>query len=72
MKRKTVTKVCYAISIILLLCFIVKTIMDGIRYDSIVGSAPFEVYILVNAIYFVLPAVISFVVGWLINRKSKP
>ena len=71
MKRRAVVRICYVISLALLLCFVVKTIVDGVRYSNVLTSAPFYVYILLNALYFVLPAVISFVVGWLINRKSK-
>ena len=71
MKRRTLVKICYFISLALLLCFVGKTVIDSVRYPSLFTSAPFYVYIILNALYFVLPAGMFFLVGWLINRKSK-
>ena len=63
MKKGSILKICNFISIILLVCFVVKTIIDYINYSSIINSAPFHVWIIINSIYFIVPAIIIFVVG---------
>lgn len=71
MKKINITKMCNVISIILLVCFIVKTIIDYTQYSSTLNSAPFYVWIIANALYFVLPAIIVFIVGIIIKMKNK-
>lgn len=71
MRKKNIAKVCNAISIILLICFVVKTIIDYTQYSSTLNSAPFYVWILVNALYFVIPAIILFIVGVIIKNGVK-
>ena len=71
MKKINITKTCNVISIILLVCFIVKTIIDYTQYSSTLNSAPFYVWVIANALYFVLPAIIVFIVGLIIKIKNK-
>lgn len=71
MKKINITKMCNVISIILLVCFIVKTIIDYTQYSSTLNSAPFYVWIIANALYFVLPAIIVFIVSIIIKIKNK-
>ena len=71
MKKISGEKVCYGISGLLVLGFIVNTIIDYSRYNSTLNSAPFSVWILVNAIYFVIPAAVAFVIGLIVGKKAK-
>jgi len=71
MKKLNITKMCNVISIILMICFIVKTIIDYTQYSSTFSSAPFYVWIIANALYFILPAIIVFIVGIIIKMKNK-
>ena len=71
MKKETVIKACNGISGILLACFIVTTIADYRRYVTTLNSAPFSVWIMVNAMCFVLPAAIAFLIGIVIKRRNK-
>lgn len=71
MKKLNRTKICYGISILLALVFIVKTAADYARYSSTLNSAPFYVWILVNVVYFILPALIAFVAGVILKKKTK-
>ena len=73
MKRKTIAYICYAVSLVLLLCFVVRMIIDGVWYmeNGVTSSAPFYAYALVNALYFLLPGGIIFVLGWIIKGKNK-
>ena len=65
------TKLCYGLSILLVISFIVRTITDYLRYNSTINSAPFYLWIIVNAICFIVPAIIALIVGLVIKKKAK-
>ena len=71
MKKANAPKICRTISIILLILFAVKTIFDYTQYQKTFTSAPFHVWVLVNALSLIVPAVIVFIIGSAIKRKSK-
>lgn len=71
MKKLNITRMCNAISIILLIGFIAKTMIDYTQYANTFNSAPFHVWIMANALYFILPAVIVFAVGIVCKIKNK-
>ena len=66
-----ISKWCNVISLVLIVCFIIKTIFDSGQYSSTLTSAPFDIWTLVNALYFVLPALIIFILGIIKKRKNK-
>ena len=49
--------------------------MDWLQYDPIASSAPFWVWILAEAVLWLIPAVLAFAAGWVskekITRKDK-
>ena len=71
MKKIKGTKVCHSLSVLLVIGFIINTIIDYSRYNSTLNSAPFYLWIIVNAICFIVPAIIVFVVGLVIKKKTK-
>ena len=71
MKKLNGAKICYGLSVILFIGFMINTIIDYGRYNSTLNSAPFYLQIIVNAICFIIPAIIVFVVGFIIKKKSK-
>ena len=71
MKKLNVPKLCYGLSILLVISFIVRTITDYLRYNSTINSAPFYLWIIVNAICFIVPAIIALIVGLVIKKKAK-
>ena len=71
MKKINGTKVCYGLSVLLVIGFIINLIIDYSRYNSTLNSAPFYLQIIVNAICFIVPAIIAFVVGLVIKKKTK-
>ena len=72
MKEKTKFSTrCNIISIVLLIIFIVKVIIDWVRYDTFLNSAPFWLWVAVDAVYFVVPAIIMFIIGLAIKYKHK-
>lgn len=72
MKKLNGAKICYGLSVLLFIGFIINTIIDYARYNSTLNSAPFYLQIIVNAICFIVPAIIVFVVGLVIKKKIKP
>ena len=69
--RKKLPLACNVVSAALVIAFIVKNIVDYPRYLESYGSAPFRVWVLVNALYLVVPAIIVFVIGFIIKKRQK-
>lgn len=71
MKKLNTSKLCCVISVLLLIGFIINTIFDYSRYNSTMNSAPFYLWVLVNILCFIVPAIIIFIVGVVIKKKQK-
>ena len=71
MKKENIYKFLYAISIVLIICFVITSGVDFFRYDDILGSAPFYAYVIVRAIEFVVPSIVVFIVGLFCKKKYK-
>ena len=71
MKKINGVNLCCALSILLFLGFIIKTIIDYSQYKSTLNSAPFYIWIIANAIYLVVPSIIVLVVGLAIKNKTR-
>ena len=71
MKKLNIPKLCYIISTLLLIGFVINTILDYSRYNSTLNSAPFYLWVLVNMLCFIVPAIIVFIVGLVIKKKQK-
>ena len=71
MKKINGVRVCYTLSVMLFLGFIINTIVDYSRYNSTLNSAPFYLWVLVNTLCFIVPAIIVFIVGLVIKKKQK-
>lgn len=69
MKKYTASVILFIISILCAAAFAVKTIADYFRYDPIVNSAPFYVWIIINALYFLIPSAISLTAGIIIRKN---
>ncbi len=67
--KKTIMKLCKIVPIVLLGCFVVSVITGYARYSSTLNSAPFSVWVLVDALYFEAPSLILFVVGIVLEKK---
>ena len=74
MKKMNISKVCYAISAVLVLGFMIHTIVDYNRYynGNTLNSAPFYLWVVVNAVCLIVPAIIALVVGIVVRKKNKP
>ena len=70
MKQK-VPMICNIVSLILLIVFVIKSIVDYTQYSTSLNSAPFYLWVLVNALFLVIPAIILFVIGFVVKRVSE-
>ena len=69
--KKKVPMICSIASAVLVIAFVIKCIVDYGRYTASFGSAPFSVWIGVNAVFMILPAVIVFAIGLIVKRRQK-
>ena len=69
MKKENVHKFLFGISALLVLGFAVHTVVDGIRYDSMLTSFPFYAIIIDNAVEY-LVLTLNICVAALICKKK--
>ena len=69
--KKKLPVICNIVSAALVIAFVIKCIIDYKQYLLSFGSAPFSVWIFMNAIYLLLPAVIVFAVGLIAKKKRQ-
>ena len=60
---------CNVVSAILVVAFVIKCIVDYSQYSSSFNSAPFRVWVLVNALYLIIPAIIVLAIGFVAKKK---
>ncbi|MBQ7385090.1 MAG: hypothetical protein IJW04_01135 [Ruminococcus sp.] len=71
MKKITLYKIFYIAAIMLTAAFCVLVAVDSYRYTASLNSAPFYVFVLARALVFLTPALIAFIVGKILHKKSK-
>lgn len=70
MNKKNPHKLCYALSILLVIGFVIALVRDYIVYNTTLNSAPFSLWIAVDCVYFLLPAGILFAIGLILKKKA--
>ncbi len=70
MKKINISKWCFILSAVLATVFPINTVIDYIRYNNSLNSAPFYLWIWLNALYFLLPALIALIVGLILKKKK--
>ena len=71
MKKISLQGICNIISLILLIVFVIKTVINYFQYDVMLNSAPFYVWIITNAVFILIPALLIFIVGCIIGKRRK-
>lgn len=67
--KKNMPVICNLLSVVLLTAFLVKSIADYGKYSPVENSAPFSTWLLANALYFIIPAIVVFILGMMIKKK---
>lgn len=70
-KKAVFSKLFYGAALLLTAGFFIKLGIDWSQYNSSLSSAPFWVWLLMDGLYFLLPACLCAVVGTVLRRKSK-
>lgn len=71
MNRKNISRICNVVSIALVIAFAVKCAIDYAAYSPMSNSAPFSLWVEMNAFLFLLPALLVFVIGRVLRKKGK-
>ena len=71
MNRKKISRICHVVSIVLVIAFVVKCAVDYAAYSPVSNSAPFSLWVEMNAFLFLLPAILVFVIGRVLRKKGK-
>lgn len=71
MKKENWHKLLFVVAALLVVGFGIASGVDAYKYNTggYLGSAPLSVYILVNAIEYLIPSVIIFVAGLICKKK---
>lgn len=67
--KKKLPIVCNIVSAVLVIAFVIKSIVDYTQYLTTLNSAPFYAWLLINALHLIIPAIIVFVVGFIVNNQ---
>ena len=60
---KKIIKACNMVAFIFLLSFFLKLGRDWVMYDSTLNSAPFSVWVIADAVRYLLPAGFAFLIS---------
>ena len=69
MKKVNIHKFLFGVSALLFLGFVIHTIVDACRYDSMLTSFPFYAFIIAHAVEYLVPALIICVAGLICKKK---
>ena len=69
--KKNIPKICNFVSAILAAAFVIKCLDDYTHYSNIINSAPFYVWVLANALYLIIPAIVVLVIGIAVKKKQE-
>ena len=70
MNKKKISLICGWAAAICTVCFLLNMIRDAIVYDSTLNSAPFSLWVLVDAILLLLPALGFLAAHFYFKKKS--
>ena len=62
-------KLLYGASVLMVLGFIVNLIVDYQKYQASFPSAPFWIWIITDALVWLIPALIAFMAGYVAKKK---
>ncbi|MBO5953378.1 MAG: hypothetical protein J6Q53_04560 [Oscillospiraceae bacterium] len=69
MKKVQAHKLLYGASLLMVLGFCVHLAVDYYQYSTTLNSAPFSVWILVDSLIWLLPAVLAFAAGLVAKKR---
>lgn len=71
MKKLNIYKFLYAVSAFMALGFVIHTVIDMCRYNSMLTSFPLYAFVIVHAIVYLVPSIIIFIAALIVKKKFK-
>ncbi|MGM9912311.1 hypothetical protein [Floccifex sp.] len=71
MNKEKIVKLLYFVLIVLVIGFGICVLVDYLRYDTILNSAPFYIFIITRFVEFIVPSIIIFIVATLIKANRR-
>ena len=71
MKKNKVIKICNTVAFIFALSFLLQLVRDWILYNSTLNSAPFRLWVLTDAVLYLMPASFAFLIGRFVKLQQK-
>ena len=71
MLKKRYSGVCYTLTALLTAGFFMKLVKDYVLYTATLNSAPFDLWVAVDGILFLLPAAVVALVGWILHKRTE-
>ena len=69
--KKIISLILFFASLILILYFILMLNLDWLKYKNMGNSAPFYVFVLTRCLEFLLPSIITTIIGIALLKKDK-
>lgn len=69
MKKLRMYRFLYAVSALMALGFVIHTIVDAFRYDSMLTSFPFYAFVLGHAVVYLVPSLVVFIAALIVKKK---
>ena len=69
MNKPPAHKLLYGASVLMVLGFCIHVVVDRHQYNTTQNSAPFWVWILVDALIWIIPAILAFLAGLIAKKR---
>ncbi len=69
MSREKCRRLFFTGSALLVVAFFIKLAVDRHTYSTTLNSAPFYIWVIMDSLYFLLPAVIALILGFVFSRN---
>lgn len=72
MNKKKIIKLCNTVAFIFALSFLLQLARDWTVYNTTLNSAPFRLWVLTDAVLYLMPAAFAFLIGRIVKlHKDK-
>ena len=70
MKKEKILKICNLVAFIFALSFLLRLARDWTLYSRALNSAPFSVWVLADALQYLMPAAVMFLIGRVVKHPK--
>ena len=71
MNKNKIIKICNTVAFIFALSFLLQLVRDWNVYNTTLNSAPFRLWVLTDAVLYLMPAVFAFLIGRIVKQLQK-